>query len=217
MVAHSTGEAVGGHDTAAPLGPLEAAAFMATGAALVLHILVDVTLWMSVLMTLSAAGCVMFLAVRRHPGGVPAGRRVVAVGFRSAAVALVAYDVTRLALSTGLGFEVGPFDAFKHFGTGLLGTEGSPPGTGEWVAGALFHVTNGLTFGIAYTIAAGRRGVLPGVAFGLGLEAIMLGLYPAWLQIPNLREFTTMSVLGHVAYGGTLGLLAQRGLEREAD
>jgi hypothetical protein len=50
------------------------------------------------------------------------------------------------------------------------------------------------------------------VLFGLALEAVMLGLYPAWLQIPNMREFASMSVVGHVAYGGTLGFLARRGL-----
>lgn len=198
----------------AALGPWEGAAFMATGSALVLHILVDLPLWLSVATTLTGAGCVMFLAVRRHPEGLPAGRRLVAVGLRSAIVAVVAYDLTRLGLAEGLDFEVGPFEAFEHFGAGLLGTRGSPPTTATWVAGALFHVVNGITFGIAYTIVAGRRGVLAGITFGLALEVIMLGLYPAWLQIPNLREFASMSMLGHVAYGATLGHLARRNLER---
>lgn len=186
---------------------------MATGAALVAHILFDLPLWLSVAMALTGAVCVLMLAARRHPDGVVVGRKVLLVGLGSAAAALVAYDLTRLAVSELAHFQVGPFEAFKHFGNGLLGREG-PPTTAVWVAGTAFHVVNGLTFGIAYTVAAGRKGVLAGLAFGLGLELIMLGLYPAWLQIPNLREFTTMSMLGHVSYGVTLGYLAKRGLER---
>jgi hypothetical protein len=201
-------------DDVAPLGPLEAVACFATGLALVLHILVDLPLWLATASTLSAGAVVMVLAVRRHPEGVPAGRRVLGVGFRSAVLATTVYDLTRLGIATGLDFEVGPFDAFKHFGAGLLGTEGLPPGPREWVAGTLFHLTNGTLFGVAYTILAGRKGLVWGVAFGLGLEAVMLGLYPAWLRIPNLQEFTSMSVLGHIAYGAALGVLARRGLER---
>jgi hypothetical protein len=57
----------------APLGRLEGAAFMATGAALVAHILVDMPLWLSVALALSAAACVMFVAAKRHPERVRAG------------------------------------------------------------------------------------------------------------------------------------------------
>jgi hypothetical protein len=202
-------------DVPAALHPIEGAAFMATGAALVAHILVDVPLWASVTMALIGAAGVLAVAARRHPGGLVVGRKVLLVGLGSAVAALVAYDVTRLVVAEVANFHVKPFKAFPHFGNGLLGTEG-PPTTATWVAGTAFHVVNGLTFGIAYTVAAGRKGVLAGIAFGLGLELVMIGLYPAWLQIPNMREFTTMSMLGHVAYGGTLGYLAQRGLRKVA-
>lgn len=208
-----TPKAPSGQNERERLHPVEGAAFMATGAALVVHILVDVPLWLSVLMAVGAAGCVLAVAARRHPGGTVVGRQVLLVGLGSAAAALVAYDATRLVVAELAHFEVGPFEAFKHFGNGLLGRQG-PPTTAVWVAGSAFHVVNALAFGIAYTVAAGRKGVIAGLVFGLGLELVMLGLYPAWLQIPNLREFTTMSMLGHVAYGVTLGYLAQRGLDR---
>ncbi|MGH9213500.1 MAG: hypothetical protein ACRD2C_22925 [Acidimicrobiales bacterium] len=202
-----------GIDTAeVPLRPWEGAAFMATGAALVVHIVVDVPLWLSVAVAATAAGCVIALAVHRHPGGTRAGRRVITVGTASAVAALVAYDGTRLAISTGLGYEVGPFDAFRHFGAGLVGSSAS--NAARWTAGTLFHITNGITFGIAYTIVAGRRGVVAGVLFGLGLEAAMIAFYPAWLQIPNLREFVSMSIVGHAVYGAVLGVAAQHGLRR---
>lgn len=193
-------------------GPWEGAAFMATGAALVVHILADVPLWLSAAMTVSVAACVMFLAVRRHPGGVAVGRRVIGVGAVAAFAALLAYDGTRLLVVTAFDYEIGPFDAFSHFGAGLIGASASE--VSRTVAGALFHVVNAVTFGIAYTIWVGRRGVLVGVLFGLGLEAAMIAFYPAWLQIPNMREFTSMSVVGHIAYGAVLGAVARRGLER---
>lgn len=197
-------------DTA--FGPWEGAAFMATGVALVVHILADVPLWLSAATTVAVACCVMFLAVRRHPEGVAAGRRVIGVGVVAAFAALLAYDGTRLLVVTAFGFEIGPFDAFQHFGTGLIGASASE--TSRWISGALFHVVNAVTFGIAYTIWVGRRGVLAGVLFGLGLEAAMIAFYPAWLQIQNLREFTSMSITGHIAYGAVLGAVAQRGRDR---
>lgn len=195
-----------------PLGPVEGAAFMATGAALVVHIVTDVPLWLTAASAVAAAGCVLLLAVRRHPQGRAAGRRVLVTGLVAAGAALVAYDATRYAVFTAFGYETGPFKAFVHFGAGLVGESASE--TTHWVAGTAFHVINALTFGIAYTIVAGRRGVLAGVAFGLGLEAAMIAFYPAWLQIPNLQEFLQMSIVGHVAYGGVLGVVARRRLEK---
>lgn len=195
-----------------PLGVGEGAAFMATGAALVVHILADVPLWLSCAAALAGAVAVLVVASRRHPAGVEAGRKVVAIGAVSAAVALVAYDATRLAVAVAFDYEVHPFEAFRHFGAGLIGPD-APEGA-QWVAGTAFHVTNAITFGIAYTVWAGRRGVAAGIAFGLALEAAMLGLYPAWLQIANLREFASMSVVGHVAYGAALGAGAKARMAR---
>lgn len=200
-----------------PLGRWEGAAFMATGAALVVHILVDVPLWLSALTAVAAGACVIAISARRHPVDWGSGRRVLRVAVVAACAALVAYDASRLALTTLLDYHVTPFKAFPHFGRGLLGDSSSS--SARWVAGSAFHVVNALTFGIAYTLVVGRqptpqRGFVTGVLFGLGLEAAMIGLYPAWLQISNMREFLSMSVVGHIAYGGTLGVLAQRGIER---
>jgi hypothetical protein len=193
----------------------EGAAFMATGLALVIHILVDMPLWTSALTTVGVAAAALVVSARRHPDDRAGGRDVLRVGALSACAALVAYDGTRLAVTTLFDFEVTPFAALPHFGSGLIGASASHDA--RWAAGAAIHVTNAITFGIAYTIWAGRRGVVAGIAFGLALEAVMLGLYPAWLQIPNMREFASMSVIGHVAYGATLGFLARRGLDRLAE
>jgi hypothetical protein len=202
-----------------PVGRVEGAVFMATGAALVVHVLLDVPLWLSVVTTVGLAAAALVVGARRHPFDRDGGREVLRIGVLSATAALVAYDVSRLLVTVVLGYSISPFTAFPYFGAGLIGS--SAPESARWVAGAAFHVTNAVTFGVAYTVVAGhqptlRRGIALGIAFGLGLEAVMLGLYPAWLQIPNLREFASMSMVGHVAYGATLGFLSQRGLERLA-
>ncbi|MGY6502146.1 MAG: hypothetical protein ACXIVQ_14780 [Acidimicrobiales bacterium] len=193
-------------------GRFEGAAFLATGAGLVAHILFDVWLWLSVLTAVTGAALVLDLARRRHPKGLAAGRRQLLIGFAAAAVAVIAYDVSRLFLVNVLGFHIDPFKAFPFFGAGLIGQDAS--NTAHWIAGTVFHFVNGITFGIAYTIWLGRRGVVWGIGYGLGLEAIMIGLYPAWLQIDAMAEFTTVSVFGHIAYGAALGYFAKRWLER---
>ena len=84
-------------------------------------------------------------------------------------------------------------------------------------AGVAFHVLNGLSFGLAYLLVFGRLALrsrrlalASGVGWGLFLEAFQVTLYPGWLSIAAYREFVTISALGHVVYGATLGLLGRR-------
>jgi len=140
-------------------------------------------------------------------------REVVRVGAIAGLCATVAYDLSRFVMVRLFDLDVWPFAAFGAFGDALL------PGAERegWarLVGAGYHLLNGVSFGIAYTGLFRRRGVLAGIAFGLGLEAVMLALYPGWLHIRPLREFTLMSMVGHVAYGATLGAVARRLLTPE--
>jgi len=96
-------------------------------------------------------------------------------------VATIAYDLSRFALIKLTGIAFWPFDIFGVFGRALFGAGN----TAGWVpvAGALYHVTNGIGFAIAYTLILGERGTWAGIAWGLGLEAMMLTLYPGWLDL----------------------------------
>lgn len=140
---------------------------------------------------------------------------VLRVGAIAGITATVAYDVSRYALVHLFDLEVQPFGAFGAFGDALL------PGSARegWarVVGLGYHLVNGVSFGIAYTGLFRRRGALVGIAYGLALEACMLAIYPGWLDIEARREFTQMSILGHVAYGATLGAVARRLLRPEPD
>jgi hypothetical protein len=182
---------------------LAAAIFFASGASLVVHILTDALL-PAVFGALLVGGAVLMAQAASDPALrariVPLLRAGVIAGVVSTAV----YDVSRYALAEAFDLHAKPFKALPYFGNALIGVE--PHSTASWVAGVAFHLTNGVCFGIGYTVLAGRRRLPWAVGFALALEAFMLLLYPRWLQIDAMKEFTQMSVFGHVAYGLSLGL-----------
>lgn len=181
--------------------------FFASGAALVVHILTDATLPV-VFAGFLVGGGVLLLRTIGDPVARARTLPLLRVGLIAGLVSTVVYDVARYALKAAFGLHVSPFKALPYFGEALVGaTAGSGA---SWAAGFAFHVTNGVCFGIGYTVLAGRRPVRWAVGFGLALEACMLALYPSWLQIEAMKEFTQLSLLGHVAYGLALGATTNR-------
>jgi hypothetical protein len=138
--------------------------------------------------------------------------REVRVGLLAGLIATAAYDVSRLIAWAVIGSATHPFEAWRFFGIGLVGA--GAPGPLHWIVGGLFHLINGLAFAIAYTIWFGRSGIVAGVAWALFLEAFMLGLYPGWLHLKAYEPFLVVSLVGHLAYGATLGAIARRLLLR---
>jgi hypothetical protein len=125
--------------------------------------------------------------------------------------ATAAYDASRLLLVYLGRLPLSPFETFGIFGQ-LIAGDGRP-GWLTYGVGTAYHILNGTAFGICYCFLLGGRNWKCGVAWGLGLEAGMLALYPGWLQLDAvLVEFTTMSFVGHLFYGGVLGLVSQRRL-----
>ncbi|MGL4743453.1 MAG: hypothetical protein ACRCXL_03570 [Dermatophilaceae bacterium] len=180
------------------------AVFFASGAALVAYVVTGAPLPL-VLGTLIVAGAAA-LALTVWPDD--AARRAwlarVQVGVPVGLVATGAYDISRYLLVQGAGFAASPFAAFPLFGQALLPDVGG--GAAHAVAGVAFHLVNGTAFGCAYAVWFGHRRWWWGIGFALALEAFMLAIYPGWLDIRSLREFTTMSVAGHLVYGSVLGL-----------
>ena len=183
---------------------LAAAVFFASGASLVVHILTDAAL-PAVLAGLLVGGTVLFVRATADPAVRARVVPLLRAGVVAGLVSTVVYDLSRWVLTSVFHMRVSPFAALPLFGNALVGAR--PHSPASWVAGVAFHLTNGICFGIGYTVLAGRRHVAWAVAFGLGLEASMLALYPQWMQIPAFAEFTQMSVVGHVAYGLSLGLV----------
>ena len=190
------------------------AVFLVSGASLVLHILTGAPLW-ALLAGLVTGGC---LLVARIVWARPASRAEwlakVWVGVVVGVVATGAYDLSRWLLVGLTGIHLSPFKALPFFGEALLGGVGGQ--TLRTIAGIGFHLLNGVTFGIAYTVWFARRSPWWGVPFAFGLEAFMLALYPGWLDVRSIQELTQVSVFGHVVYGLTLGWGASLVLRRRA-
>jgi hypothetical protein len=124
------------------------------------------------------------------------------------------YDASRWITAATIAKDINPFAAWPVFGRAIAGKETA---AGAALAiGLGYHIINGLSFAVAFAVLMPRSGVVGGIAWGLALEAAMLSIYPGWLDIRAIREFTTVSLLGHIFYGATLGVLVPRLLDSTA-
>lgn len=188
---------------------------LVTGAALLLHIYVGAPL---LLMIITAGGLTTIgavLAWRRCPEAVKLELiRRARAGVMAGLGATAAYDLVRWLLLEVFHFNFQPFDIFSIFGTLLIGS--SAPGWMVLAVGVLFHWLNGVGFATGYSLLFGHRGWWAGLLWALGLEAVMLAVYPGWLSIEAISEFRSISMLGHVVYGLTLGAVSRRILSQKA-
>lgn len=186
-------------------------AALASGAALVTHIVSGVSLRLALVLAAGIVALAVWLVCRRAS---PEGRAMVArrtrVGLGVGFVATVAYDLARVLLSRWDPSPYNPFEALWAFGVRLAGA-GVPTGL-VYTAGGAFHLVNGLSFGVAFCLLFARPGVLAGILWGFFLELFQLTLYPGWLDIRFYREFVQISVLAHGVYGLALGLGCRYGL-----
>jgi hypothetical protein len=142
-------------------------------------------------------------------------RREVLAGLVAGLIAVVAYDAIRVGGAVLDPSPYDPMEAIRGFGRALLGVDTTRDG--QLAAGMAFHVVNGLLFGVGFvSLVAGprtasrRSWVLRGVAWALFLEAFQILLYPDWLGIVLIREFTVIATAAHIGYGVVLGLVARR-------
>jgi hypothetical protein len=123
--------------------------------------------------------------------------------------ATLAYDLWRFMLVKFAGFQLNPFEALPLFGYLIAG-----PQTNRYIAlsiGTLYHYLNGITFSIGYSFLLGRRDWRFAIAWALFLEAVMFTVYPGWIDLGAVRkEFTIVSLSGHIVYGVILGLMVNR-------
>lgn len=141
------------------------------------------------------------------------GRGVV-TGFVAGIVAVLVYDLMRLALS----YSQGGSDPIPHIGVMLLG-DGAP-----WWVGYLWRTLgNGAGLGVVYGVLCPRAwwGPKTGLAYascvGLGM-ILVLWLFPqSQDQLFRLTWQTFVnSCLGHATYGLTLGTMARAAREKAA-
>src|SRR5215467_3355458 len=130
------------------------------------------------------------------------------VGSLAGLAASVVYDGVRFLIERGHLFGFNGFVPILMFGSWITG---QPVGsTASKIAGWSYHYWNGATFGVIYALALGRRRWWWGLGYGILMECCMLGLFPMFLRVTNKFDFVAVSMIGHLFYGATLGLLAEK-------
>lgn len=121
---------------------------------------------------------------------------------------LIAYDLVRYAVQVALPLDFDAFYSMAAFGQLMTGLPlDSPIGL---TLGWAYHITNGWTFGIIYALLAGPARWWWGLAWGLILEVGMVVVYPSLFRPSSLHGFLVVSIMGHAAFGGVVGLWCQK-------
>jgi hypothetical protein len=160
---------------------------------------------------LTTPGMILILCIQIWAGhsGRPVLVNRIRVGFAGGLVALVAYNATRWVCGMFLSLPASPFYSIYTFGTLITGEPADSPTA--LIAGVLYHISNGTTFAIMYTLVAGPARWWFGLAWGATLELAMLVIYPSssLLRPPALAPFIGVSLLSHAVYGSVLGVVSE--------
>jgi hypothetical protein len=193
---------------------LLAALPLASGAALIVHVLTSISLGVALVgagIIVTGVGTLTWMCLPSMARTEIVQRAK--VGLIAGFLATIAYDVSRWLIVTLFHDTFAPFDVFPIFGHAIAGTNLSP--AVATTIGILYHYTNGILFAVAYAILLAPRGWWTGIFWALGLEVLMLTVYPGWLHPAPFEEFLSVSILGHVAYGSVLGIFCRRLLARQ--
>jgi hypothetical protein len=162
-----------------------------------------------VFVVLPAYGVILLLGMLLPEVGRAAG-----TGFLGGIVAVLAYDLTRLALS----YSQGGSDPIPHIGIMLMG-DGTP-----WWVGYLWRTLgNGAGLGVVFAVLVPRSwwgpklGLVYASMIGLGMLGF-LSLFPvAQTQLFKVSWQTMVnSSLGHATYGLVLGVMCRAYARRQA-
>ena len=165
---------------------------------------------------------VVFLAaiavfVRR---GEPWLSRTIIRGATAGAVATIALEVVRLI---GFHFDYMPGNLPRLMGVLLLDRFAQGPSVGSDIAGWAYHFWNGASFGIIYSLLLGTRrrwvGSIFGLAVGLGflVSPVVISMGVGYFGLEYSVGFPITVLLGHLAFGAALGILAYSFLGPQPD
>jgi len=122
-------------------------------------------------------------------------------------IGVIAYDAVRWVILVSGLVPFNPFRAIEVFGLLILKTD-VDTGLSKSV-GWLFHIWNGLSFAVMYTLALGRGKIWWAIGWSLVLEVAMLSTYPSMFRIMLDWPFLVVSLISHLAYGIGLGITAR--------
>jgi hypothetical protein len=200
--------AVGGRGDV-PLILVTLAACFASIAALLLHWLGWIAMPYAVSF-ITLPGMILLVAItawaRRSRRELLVNRIV--VGTVAGLLGLVAYDLVRWLVAVALPLDFVPFMSMQAFGHFITG---EPIGSGPaFVTGWAYHISNGLTFAIAYSLVAGPARWWWGLIWGTTLQLAMTAVYPTLFALPSVPHFLVVSIIGHAVYGSVLGWWCER-------
>lgn len=131
------------------------------------------------------------------------------LGLALGLAATATYDLVRLVAQTVLPVHFNAFAIHARFGELIIDRPRWT--TAARVVGWAYHISNGLTFALCYTLVAGRVRWHWGVLYGVLLESLMVLMYPRAFGVQRgSLDFLAISFLGHASYGLALGLLNAR-------
>ncbi len=131
------------------------------------------------------------------------------VGFAAGLIGTLVYDLVRIAAQASMLFDYNAFTAIHIFGSLIL--DRPETALDARIAGWTYHFWNGISFGVIYALIAGSAKWYWGLAWGMMLEVIMIGVYPVAFSVQRTDPaFLSISLIGHAAYGVVLGALCSR-------
>ncbi|XVV09215.1 hypothetical protein ACQP2X_30770 [Actinoplanes sp. CA-131856] len=159
----------------------------------------------TVFWSVSVPSMIALTVIATVPRVDPDPRARIRVGAVAGLAGLVGYDLVRVPVALA-GQRV--FAPIETYGLLIADAAASSPLTSA--LGWLYHLSNGVTFGIAYAALFARRPLLFGVAWGLFLETVALLSPFADRYGLSGRPVPIVIALGaHVFYGWPLGRLVR--------
>jgi len=173
---------------------------LSTGAALVTLIVARISMPLAALVVAGIGISARRMALRDLDDAARARiarltKRAIAAGV----VATLAYDATRFGVVALARWDIRPFYAIPRFGQQFVGSGATGPL--QWLVGLTYHLLNGIGFAVAYALVVRRPRWGTAIGWALALEAAMVLMYPQWLGINITKEFTMVSLSGHLAWG----------------
>jgi hypothetical protein len=129
---------------------------------------------------------------------------IVVAGCKWGLIGTLAYDAIRPVLKWVIGFSFNPYKAIPYFGHMMTNLPVSDPRA--IAAGWLYHFWNGVTFAVMFAVLRPKGGVFAGIVWAMILQAIMMIVYPAFLQV-RLSDpgFLISGLVGHAVWGAVVG------------
>lgn len=132
-------------------------------------------------------------------------RRRIRVGAVAGVIGTLGYDVVRIPFAAAGRRLFAPIDSY-----GLFLVDDLVSSSWSDTVGWLYHLSNGVTFGVAYVLVMARRHWAWGVLWGLLLETAVIAT--PFRDRYHLHDWTAIGIAyaAHIPYGLAVGLMGQR-------